>query len=115
MNSSDQDSNKFLMMWDIYGIECLFDLSNWEQETVWAKLKEEKLPDAPNLNLMILRAKFNMQRKYEIYIISCEESLDFNFWKEQWETNPQFTAELVREKGQKIYSDYSQDNRQKVF
>lgn len=115
MNSSDQDSNKFLMMWDIYGIECLFDLSRWERETIWAKLREEKLPDAPNLNLMILRAKFNMQRKYEIYIISCEKSLDFDFWKEQWETNPQFTADLVREKGQEIYSDYSQDSRQKVF
>lgn len=114
MNSSDQEFSKFLMVWDIYGLEYLFDLSEWEKKVVWAKLKDEKPPQAPNLNILLLRARTNSHRKYEIYIVSCDPSMDYDFWKKTWETDPQTVANLVREKGEKIYSDYSSQNSNQV-
>jgi hypothetical protein len=54
---------------------------------------------------LLLRARYNLQRHYEIYAIDCDPSLDEEFWKEQWINYPQETADLIRDKGHKLYSD----------
>lgn len=74
-------------------------------------LKNENTQRNP-LNTIIqtltLRARYNPQRHYEIYAVDCSEDMDEAFWREQWEENPQFTADLIREKGHKIFSDRRQ-------
>jgi hypothetical protein len=58
-----------------------------------------------------MRARFNPQRNYEIYAIDCSKELDEAFWRARWEDDPQFCADLIREKGLKIYSDRATKER----
>lgn len=63
---------------------------------------------------LLLRARFNPQRHYEIYAIDCTEEMDEKFWREQWEEYPQETAELIRERGHELYSDRARPNSIKI-
>lgn len=103
--------NAFIFSWDINGIESIIPITkyeNWDKENLIRVLKEEatkKNPLDTMLQNLILRARFNSQRHYEIYAVDCDPSLDEEFWWQQWNENPQFTADLIRERGHKIYSD----------
>lgn len=101
----------FIFSWDIYGIESIVPISkyeHWDQEQLMSLLRDgttKKNPLDGIIRSLILRARYNPQRHYEIYAIKCDGSLDEEFWKKEWEENPQFTADLVREKGLQLYSD----------
>jgi hypothetical protein len=104
-------TNAFLFSWDCNGVEAIVPISQYEhinRENTMRILKEET-PLSNPLNTiirsLILRAQFNPQRSYEIYAVDCDSSLDEAFWKQQWSSNPQFTADLIREKGHKLYSN----------
>ena len=80
----------------------------WDAENTWRLIKGEDAVRNPINNIiqaMLLRARYNSQRHYEIYTVDCAEGMDEKFWREQWEEYPQETAELIREKGHKLYSD----------
>ncbi len=104
-------SNAFIFSWDMHGIESIIPITqyeNWDKENLIRMLKEEQTQRNPLdaiVRNLILRAQFNSQRHYEIYAVDCESNLDENFWRQQWEQNPQFTADLIRERGHKIYSN----------
>jgi hypothetical protein len=53
---------------------------------------------------MILRAKVNSQRHYEIYQFAAE-GLDIEDIKITFETDPQFLVDHIRKNGKKIFSD----------
>ncbi len=110
--------NAFVFSWDNQGIESIVPITqyeHWDKQNLIRLLKEQSRTQNPLdsiLHNLILRAKFNSHRHYEIYAIDCDPSLDEAFWKEQWEKYPQETADLIREKGHKIYSD--RVNKRKV-
>jgi hypothetical protein len=103
--------NAFIFSWDCNGIESIIPISkyeHWDKENLIRLLKEQSRTRNPLDSIvhnLILRARVNTQRRYEIYAIDCDPSLDEEFWRRQWEEHPQFTADLIREKGHKIYSD----------
>lgn len=103
--------NAFIFSWDCNGIESIVPITQYEhhdKENLIRLLKDQpriRNPLDTIVRNLILRAKFNSQRFYEIYAIDCDPSLDEKFWQEQWQENPQFTADLIRERGHKIYSD----------
>lgn len=103
--------NAFIFSWDINGVEAIVPITqyeHWDKQNLIRMLSEKPTERNPLDNIvrnLILRAKFNTQRHYEIYAIDCDPSLDESFWKQQWNEHPQFTADLIREKGHKIYSD----------
>lgn len=113
-------TNAFIFCWDCYGIEGIIPITQyekWDQENTLSLLKGEKRTPNPLdriIRNMVLRARYNTQRHYEIYAIDCDNSLDKDFWKEQWETNPQFTADLIRDRGHKIYSDRDDLNKRVI-
>ena len=109
----------FLAMWDQTGLEALFDLSateakikNWEKEIIFSILKEEKHGKAPSLPLqqMILRAKFNPQRHYEIYSFQAQDGIDEETIRELFRENPQYIVDFIRKNGSKIFSDRQNEN-----
>lgn len=103
--------NAFIFSWDCEGIESIVPITqyeHWDKENLMRMLKDESTKRNPLDSIirdLVLRAKFNSQRFYEIYAIDCDPSLDEEFWRKQWADNPQWTAEMIREKGHKIYSD----------
>jgi len=112
--------NAYIFSWDHLGIEGIVPISQYEfhdQENTMRLLKEQSRIPNPLDNIvrsLLLRAKFNPQRHYEIYAIDCAEEMDEKFWREQWEEYPQETAELIRKRGHKIYSDRANTKQVKI-
>lgn len=104
-------TNAFIFAWDCNGIEAIVPISQYEghdAENTFRILTDkptERNPLDTIVRNLILRARYNTQRHYEIYAIDCSVDLDEVFWREQWDTEPQATADLIRERGQEIYSD----------
>jgi hypothetical protein len=112
--------NAFIFSWDQLGIESIVPITQYEgvdRENTMRILRDQPVVRNPLnsiLQNLLLRARYNSQRHYEIYAIDCDTSLDEAFWKEQWETDPQGTAELIRERGHKLYSDRVNSNKVKI-
>ena len=112
----------YLAMWDNQGLECLYDVdlhmnryNEWEKLKVVAILKEEKLPDNPPaipLQMMILRARVNSQRVYEIY--EFNSTMGYKELTDVFNDDPQPVVEWIRENGKKVYSDYVKQNRKMI-
>ena len=109
-------------MWDCNGLECLYDVDSYNKELVeWEKkkivsiLKDERIPDQPPaipLQHMILRARVNSQRAYEIY--EFNSTLKYDELKTAFEVDPQPVVEWIRENGKQVYSDYVKQNRKMI-
>lgn len=92
-------------MWDMYGLEAIINVSESEKEAIVEALREGTVKWKNPLQFMILRAKFNTQRNYEIYTV--ESDLTENYIRELFNTDPQLIADTIRDVGVKVYSDRS--------
>lgn len=109
-------------MWDSQGLECLFDVgfymnqyNEWEKQKVISILKEERTPDQPSgipLQLMILRARANSQRVYEIY--EFNSTMGYKELTKVFNDDPQPVVEWIRENGKQVYSDYVKQERKMI-
>ena len=113
MRSSKKRTTRFVAMWDMTGLECLINVTSiqkehekWEKENIFRILKDQskttKPPNVP-LDMMIIRARANCQRHYEIYTFDSE--LSEKFIKETFSTDPQVMVDAIRNVGHKLYSD----------
>ena len=104
-------TNAFIFSWDQLGIEAIVPITQYEHHdkqnliNMLSEKPTERNPLDSIVRSLLLRARFNPQRHYEIYAVDCDASLDEVFWRKQWEENPQYTADLIRERGHKLYSD----------
>ena len=113
--AEESKTEKFLAMWDMTGLECVFNITEWEKRSLWATLKgETKFENVPNLKMMMLRARVNAQRCYEIYLFEATD-LSVEDIKQAFKETPQFMANFIRENGTKLYSDRSETNRQVIY
>lgn len=103
MNDEDTREGIFAIMWDCYGLEAVARVPNPADRT-FALLKGEKPPELPAINHWALRARFNPQRNYEIYIITAVSGIDEDDIKQMFENNPQVAADTIRRIGQKFWS-----------
>jgi hypothetical protein len=100
-------------MWDMTGLECLINVTQiekehdqWEKENIFHILKEENQTLKPAhvpLEMMILRARYNSQRHYEIYTFDSE--LSEKDIRETFESDPQVMVDAIRNVGHELYSD----------
>lgn len=118
--------NIFILSWDCYGLEACVDVTehidqgnNFEKEKIFDLIKD---PDARPHNKHVaevnriyfqlsMRARFNPQRNYEIYSVHTTADITAKDLKCMFEDNPQGTAELIRERGTKLYSDRQTSKR----
>jgi hypothetical protein len=122
MSSSRKKTKHYLAVWDCNGLESLHDVdyhmdryNEWERQQVVSILKEESIPAKPTgipLQMLILRAKFNSQRAYEIYEFTS--TLKYKELAEAFNDNPQPIVEWIRENGKKVYSDYVKQERKMI-
>jgi len=101
-------SDTIALMWDCNGLEAAVNVDDIDRKKVWALLRGEdatKVQVKPNLLHWQLRAQFNPQRHYEIYIITVEDGVTVNDICEAFESSPQMMADTVRRIGHKFYSD----------
>jgi hypothetical protein len=92
----------YITMWCNSGVECVQDITefqDWKTTNAFAVLTGEAVKSCPlnsQVAAMRLRARFNAQRNYEIYVFTstrdvCEE--DIKSWAD---SSPQTYADWVR-------------------
>jgi hypothetical protein len=110
MIEQDTRNGIFAIMWDCYGLEAVARIPD-PSDTTFALLKGVEPPKGPNINHWSLRARFNTQRNYEIYIITATPGISEDDIREMFEYNPQSAADTIRRIGQKYHSDRVQEDR----
>lgn len=118
--------NVFILSWDCNGLECCRDITQlvgdsnrFEKDSLFDRIKnpEDEPVNGPLqeiskfLHYLQMRARFNPQRNYEIYMVHTNEGITEKYLTEMFNTNPQESADLVRVKGVKLYSDRSTTQR----
>ena len=113
MRSSKKKTTRFIAMWDMFGLECLINVTQiekqheqWEKENVFRVLKNESTTPKPKhspLEQMILRARYNSQRHYEIY--AFDSTLTEKDIIETFKNTPQVIVDSIRRTGHEFYSD----------
>ena len=99
---SDRNGS-FAIMWDCHGLEAIARLPDPADRT-FALLKGIEPPALPNINMWELRARFNSQRNYEIYLITATPGIGEDDIREMFENNPQVAADTIRRIGHKFVS-----------
>ena len=103
-NDEDPRNGMFAIMWDCYGLEAVAKVPNPADKT-FALLKGVEPPALPNINMWELRARYNPQRNYEIYIITATPGIGEDDIRDMFEADPQGSAETIRRIGEKFFSD----------
>ena len=91
----------------MYGLESIINVTEIEHNRILSVLSDNKTEYTldRSLNSLILRAKFNPQRHYEIYAVTVNNDVTKQDLITMFKDTPQEMANLVRSRGQKIYSD----------
>ncbi len=116
----------FLLSWDQHGLESLLDLTTLEslrqQEEQYRMLKILSDPDAIDpgdqtgaalnrtVQSILLRARVNSQRHYEVYTIQVDPSVTEQMMWQMFTDSPQTAADLVRERGNRLWSNRASTN-----
>jgi len=110
MQNSDEQQNQnnklphiFLFMWDMYGLEFCQDITAVEKRNMMNALKGQRLERPFNINSLLLRARINSQRNYEIYTMTVEQGIseaDVIAW---FNSNPQEAVDQIRARGRELY------------
>ena len=115
-------SHTYVLSWDCQGLEACVNISNIDKDEMWTALKstEDNLFKGRGntvgsiVNMLTLRARYNSQRHYEIYIVDTEDNISADDLKTMFEDDPQGSAELIRNRGRKLYSDRYEENKIKI-
>lgn len=95
----------YIVSWDNLGVEFFQEITehhpeNWAKNHLFDTIKQSKKVEKPlgfNLHALILRAQFNTQRHYEIYVFNSEDNIGPEDIQEWFTTRPQDFANWVRE------------------
>ena len=105
-------NHRFLVMWCNEGLESVVDITADEQQRAWTALKgKTPVSQMPNVNHMILRARYNTQRHYEIYTVEATEGITADDIRDMFENSPQTAADTIRERGNCLHSDRAEKNK----
>jgi hypothetical protein len=101
------------------GLESCVNLTDIEKEEMWKTLKGEAFTNRSSavdnlVGLIVTRAKYNGHRHYEIYAIDVEQGITREDLVEMFNSDPQSSADLIRTRGRKIYSDRYETNKVKI-
>lgn len=94
-------------MWDCYGLEVCCDVTAAHQRVVWEELQGKGVSESgiPSLGHLRLRAQYNTQRNYEIYIVEAVDGITADDIRGMFEADPQGAADTIRAKGTCFYSN----------
>ena len=106
-------SHQFLIMWCNEGLECCIDITADEQRRMWQSLRGEPVSESaiPNYNHLLLRARYNSQRHYEIYSVEAIDGITAEDIREMFEADPQMAADTIRRLGHCLHSDRAERQR----
>ena len=106
-------SHTYLLCWDCLGLEACINISDIDKEIMWASLKDtgdnshQGRPQSVSsiVSMLQLRARYNNQRFYEIYVVDTDDTVTADDLKSMFDNDPQGSADLIRQRGRVLYSD----------
>ena len=105
----------FLVMWCCEGLEYVGDITLDQQASTWAALQNREHRSAiPNLMHLELRARYNSQRFYEIYLVEATAGITEQDIRDLFEADPQAAADLIRSRGTHIFGQSAGQQRQVI-
>ena len=114
----------WLVSWDCHGVEFLEEITehhpdNWAKQHLFECIKNSKVTEKQlgfNLTALKLRAQFNPQRHYEIYVFTSDSSIGSTEISEWFTLDPQGFADWVRENhNYKIWDDRARSDKKPVI
>lgn len=113
-------TNAYLIYWCNEGLESITPITeyeHWDRDNTFRVLNNEEAVRNPMTGMiqhMMLRSRFNPQRNYELYAIDCEESITKEDLESMFEDDPQAAADLIRQRGHKVFSNRSENARIRI-
>jgi len=110
-------TNAYLVYWCSEGLESVVPIGYYEQIDIDNTLRilNDQDPISNPLNTiiqsMLLRARYNSQRHYELYAITAADGITEKNIETMFENDPQGSADLIRQIGNKLYSNRMLKNR----
>lgn len=98
--------HRFILSWDMLGVEMVHDIDGEQSRRVEAALKGEVYQYQDPGQLMekaSLRARFNTHRNCEVYAIALPDHLSEDDVREMINGNFETMTGLIKKKGIKIY------------
>jgi len=101
---------QYIVVWSNEGLERIVDIEHVSKNLFFDMIRNanhgytvnSKLRDI--LDFFILRAKYNSNRRYEIYALNAKRGIKKEDIEEAFRVRPQTMADTVRKIGIKIYS-----------
>lgn len=100
----------FAIMWDCHGLETVEPIPDPAMQS-WRALQNLPPKLGPNLNHWELRARYNSQRHYEIYIITAQPGIEKEDIEQMFEASPQTAADTIRRIGKCFYSNRAREDQ----
>jgi hypothetical protein len=102
-DAEDFKTNRFAVMWDINGLESIINISEGEQQAIIDALADRPIRWRNPIHTWLLRARYNGQRHYEIYVIEAAVSTEDMI--QAFESDPQYMVDLIRARGRKLWGE----------
>ena len=103
--------NAYLIYWCNEGLESVVPISQYEEIDVANTFRiladEDPVRNPVNTIIqgMLLRARCNTQRHYELYAIEADPGISGRDIESMFRANPQSSADTIRRIGVKLWSD----------
>ena len=113
-------TNAYLVYWCEEGLESVVPITEYEhydRDNTFRVLNNQETARNPLnqvIQNMLLRARVNSQRHYELYAIDCDNSIDKTDIEQMFETDPQSAADLFRSRGHRLYSARTEKNHVRI-
>ena len=98
-------TSTFVVVWDNTGLEYVGNVTEDEKNRTWGKLSGNPVASQlPNASTLVIRARANPQRHYEIYLVNVTDGITTDDIRDMFEASPQTAADTIRRLGQCYYS-----------
>jgi hypothetical protein len=119
-NQFDQDDARLMIiMWDQYGLEAVIDVTQEQKNRLFDMIAgQDNSFDqwlSRTVSYSILRAQVNSQRNYEIYSVRVDSAVTADDMAQWFNDNPQQMADLMRQKGNSLYTAAGAGHRKQVI
>ena len=110
-------TNAYLVYWSSEGLESVTPIGHYEQidmDNTFRILNNEdpiRNPINTIIQTMILRARYNSQRHYELYAVTAADGISGPDIENMFEIDPNEAAKIIRGLGIKLYSDRVQKRK----
>lgn len=106
------NTSTFVVVWDNQGLEYVGNVTEDEQRRVWGELQGKPVSSQlPNINHLLLRARYNSQRHYEIYLVTAVDGISTDDIRAMFEAAPQQAADTIRRLGHCYYSERARTDK----